>query len=665
MARPTAASKSKVTARYQLLERVATGGMAELFKARVVGPEGFDKLVAVKRILPAFSSNQEFVGMFIDEARLAAQLSHPNVVQVFELGRDVDENLFISMELVYGPELATLIDRLRQKRRRMPEAAALEVMIQVLRGLHHAHVKTDLRGRPLHLVHRDVSPQNVLVTTEGVAKLLDFGVAKARGRLTETQAGLVKGKLIYMSPEQSRNKPIDARTDQFAAGLVLWECLAGEPCYTYPTEVELLRAVALGQTRTLESVGVQVDPELEATLMAALAKDPDQRFANCEDFADALLRYKQRTYPSYTPSMLGKLLAEACPREVETLTRVPDLEGPNVVPLHVASLDLSTIDQAMSGRSRLALAAGATLAVIGLLGGGGALYARAHAKPLRQVVVTQGATQTITNVVYRETAKAAPLGFDLDGGVELEQVELLDGGRGQLARLADGHRGWVLRISDGSHVLAIGLADGGRVLVPIDITDEAGAPVAVEPVEEVPTTVETVELADGGSALVAHLQDGGTASVDRMPDGHGEIYLTVDGGRVVVGEIELPPLPPPGQMEVSAVRLEDGGVGYPATLADGGEGEVVRLEDGGLAVKVGTDLTAYEGVLPLPPRLATTRIESFDLDDGGTGVTVHLVDGGEGNLITLPDGTSALEVTGDDGHTVQLPFALPGGATKR
>jgi serine/threonine protein kinase len=361
--------------RYQLLERVATGGMAELFKARVIGPEGFDKLVAVKRILPDFSSNEEFVRMFIDEARLAANLNHPNVVQVFELGRDIEQNLFITMELVHGPELATVIYNLRAKRRRLPEAAALEIVIQMLRGLHHAHTKTDIHGNPMGLVHRDVSPQNLLVTTEGVAKLLDFGVAKAKGRLTETQAGMVKGKLIYMSPEQSRNRVIDARSDQFAVGLVLWECLVGEPCYTFKTEMQLLKAVANGGTRTMEQMGLSIDPVLEAALVRSLEPDPDARFPNCEEFADELLRFKQRTYPSFTPTMLGKLISDSCPEEVAKLTSVPDLDSPDAIPLYVDQVEMSDFASATKFKVPWKLVlTGIGVGVVGLAVGGGVLY---------------------------------------------------------------------------------------------------------------------------------------------------------------------------------------------------------------------------------------------------------------------------------------------------
>ena len=612
MARRRAAAKT--TARYQLLEKVATGGMAQLFKARVVGPEGFDKLVAVKRILETYSSDEEFVRMFIDEARLAALLTHPNVVQVFELGRDAEQNLFLAMELVNGVELASLLDRHTARRKRMPEAAALEIMIQVLRGLHHAHCKTDIRGRPLHLVHRDVSPQNILVTTEGVAKLLDFGVAKARGRLTETQAGLVKGKLLYMSPEQSRNKPIDARTDQFAAALVLWECLVGEPCYTFPSEPLLLRAVALGDVRTFEQVGVSVDPELEAAVMAALGHKPDQRFETCEDFANALLRYKQRNYPSYTPTMLGKLVHETCPTEVDAISRVPDLEGPNVVPMEVASVDVSNFGAGPSKWAKLALIAGGALATVGVLGSGVGYYLHATAPPT-EVQVTEvhenKVVRTVKLVQYvdREVPKL-PVGVDPDAGVTVTEVEFPDGGKRLQAHLPGEQTGWVLALGDGTYVLSLSFADGGRSLTPFALPPPPPSPP--------PTTVEKVALEDGGTAERAHLPDGGLSWVIPLDDGGLALALDDDGGTLLV-PFELPPATE--AIAVELVKLEDGGTLERAHLADGGLAWLVG-EDGGSAL-------AFEledgGQLRVP--IAAPELES---DGGGA-------DAGATDVVAAPD----------------------------
>ena len=491
-----------------------------------------------------------------------------------------------------------MLEKLRIKRRRVPEAAALEVMVQVLRGLHHAHVKADIRGKPLHIVHRDVSPQNILVNTEGMAKLLDFGVAKARGRLTETQAGLIKGKLLYMSPEQSRNRPIDARTDQFAAALVLWECLVGEPCYTFPTEQQLLRAVALGETRKFEDVGVPIDSELEGAIMAALSPKPEDRFETCEDFANALLRYKQRNYPSYTPTMLGQFIEETCPKEIDAMHNVPDLEGPNVQPLYVAQVDVSNLGNQKGGKlNKWALVAGGAIAAVGLAGGGLAYYLKATAPPEEKIVVVQKPAEVKTVVQkvveYRDQDLAKLAGLDLDAGLNLEQLELEDGGKARILRLPTGKIGWVIGIGDGAYVLRVDMEDGGRLLVPITV-----------PPEPVEASAEMVNFDDGGIAAKAHLTDGGFGWI---------------------------------------VRVEDGGT-------------LVQIP--GVAGLLPYDGPVPDG-MPVPEPPIPTTIESVTLEDGGTGVQAHLPDAGSGWVQTI-NGKTTLVVVHDDGTEERAPFTMPG-----
>ncbi len=307
-----------MASRYVLLDRVGKGGMAELYRARVTGEAGFSKIVAVKRILPRLAQNELFVTMLIDEARLAAQLNHPNIVQVFELGRD-ESGLFIAMEFVTGPNLGAVLGRLLERRQRLHEALALEVTIQLLTALDYAHRRSDEQGRPLNLVHRDVSPENLLLTADGVVKLLDFGVAKAKNRLQETQPGGLKGKLAYMSPEQVKGGEVDLRTDIFAAGLVLWESLAGRFFYDAGDDFELMRQVHQARPRTLASVGVAVAPEVEAALARALAADREARFQTAGEFAQALMRFHRQAYPSYTPDQLGKLVSELFAGELAAL----------------------------------------------------------------------------------------------------------------------------------------------------------------------------------------------------------------------------------------------------------------------------------------------------------------------------------------------------------
>jgi len=197
---------------YLLLERIAVGGMAEVFVAKAFGVEGFERLLAIKKILPTMGEDAEFIHMFVDEARIAVQLSHANIVQVLELGK-YDENLYIAMEYISGRDLRQLVARFRKREQSVPVPQACLIVAEVCEALDYAHRKRDAQGRPLGIVHRDVSPQNVLVSFEGEVKLIDFGIAKAESRLQKTQSGILKGKFSYMSPEQVKGQPIDGRSD--------------------------------------------------------------------------------------------------------------------------------------------------------------------------------------------------------------------------------------------------------------------------------------------------------------------------------------------------------------------------------------------------------------------------------------------------------------------
>ncbi|MFN7134587.1 MAG: serine/threonine-protein kinase, partial [Myxococcales bacterium] len=294
--------------KYELLDRLGQGGMAELFRARAVGTGGVAKLVALKRMLPELARDEALGAMLIDEARLVSNLSHPNVVQVYELGKD-GSGYYIAMELVNGPNLADVLARLREKGQRLPEPLALDVLIAVLGALDTAHRLCDASGRPAGIVHRDVSPQNVLISDAGAVKLGDFGIAKARNRVTEeTQSGGIKGKLPYMAPEQIRGTGVDGRTDQFAAGLLLWECLAGQRHYVGETDMEILWKAGEGRVRPLSEVGVTVNPQLEQIVSTALAVQPDARFPSCAEFARALTVYARKTWPDHDPAELASVV---------------------------------------------------------------------------------------------------------------------------------------------------------------------------------------------------------------------------------------------------------------------------------------------------------------------------------------------------------------------
>ncbi|HEU4614040.1 MAG TPA: serine/threonine-protein kinase, partial [Kofleriaceae bacterium] len=213
--------------KYLLLDRISVGGMAEVFKAKSYGVEGFEKIIAIKRILPTMGEDRDFIKMFIDEAKIAGQLAHANICQIFELGR-IDGSHFIAMEYIWGKDLLQIQNRLRKTKQPMPINMACFVIAKVLEGLDYAHRKRDQLGRPLEIVHRDCSPQNILISYEGEVKIIDFGIAKAASRSSKTQAGVLKGKFGYMSPEQARGRTLDHRSDLFNVGIVMYEAITGE-----------------------------------------------------------------------------------------------------------------------------------------------------------------------------------------------------------------------------------------------------------------------------------------------------------------------------------------------------------------------------------------------------------------------------------------------------
>lgn len=262
---------------YYLLEKIAVGGMAELFKARQRGVHNFEKIVAIKRILPHLSDNDEFVRMFIDEAKLAAQLTHPNIVQIFDLGK-ASGFYYIAMEYVDGKDLRSLLRKVREFKLPMPEPVAAFVTMKVAGALDYAHRKKGMNDKELKLVHRDISPQNVLISSDGAVKLVDFGIAKAATKTTQTVAGALKGKLLYMSPEQALGQPLDSRSDIYSLGLVLFELLTGERCFQADSELGVLEKVRLGKIQDIRSVNPLVSREMAAIVERALQKNVDQRY---------------------------------------------------------------------------------------------------------------------------------------------------------------------------------------------------------------------------------------------------------------------------------------------------------------------------------------------------------------------------------------------------
>ena len=269
---------------YVLLEKIATGGMAEVWKARMRGAEGFQKIVAIKKILPHLSDNQEFVGMFVDEAKLAAQLNHNNIVHIYDLGK-VGDSYYIAMEYIDGHDLKNILMRAQERDQPITMEVALFIASKIAAALDYAHRKRDFDEKDLSLVHRDVSPQNVLISQEGDIKLCDFGIAKAASKASHTQVGALKGKLQYMSPEQASGKPLDKRSDIFALGAVLFEMLTGRKLFTGENEISILEQVREARVVPPSQFNDEVTAEIDRVVFKALEKDPAARYQTAGDMA--------------------------------------------------------------------------------------------------------------------------------------------------------------------------------------------------------------------------------------------------------------------------------------------------------------------------------------------------------------------------------------------
>ncbi|MGH7293362.1 MAG: protein kinase domain-containing protein [Polyangiaceae bacterium] len=295
-----AAGEKALIGRYAIFGEIASGGMATVHYGRLVGPVGFSRTVAIKRMHPHYAKDPEFVAMFLDEARLAARIQHTNVVSTLDIVA-TDDDLFLVMEYVQGETLSRLIRTVRERGERIPQPVALSIVTQALHGLHAAHEAKDERGVPLGVVHRDVSPQNVLVGVDGVARVLDFGVAKAAVRLQTTREGQLKGKLAYMAPEQLGGH-VDRVTDLYSAGVVLWEALTSRRLYEANNEGELLRKILRGRPDKPSAHAEGLPTVLDDIALRALQIDPAERFQTAREMAVAI----ERSVPVAMPSEVGE-----------------------------------------------------------------------------------------------------------------------------------------------------------------------------------------------------------------------------------------------------------------------------------------------------------------------------------------------------------------------
>ena len=333
-------------ARYTVLERLGGGGQAEVFRGVSESMQGFKKPVAIKRVLPHLTNNPQFVAMFLDEARLSLFLQHANIVQVFDISKAEDGTYFLVMEYVDGCDLKALITHLG----RVDIGLTLAIMIEAAKGLHYAHaLEHPQTGKQLGIVHRDVSPPNIMLSKNGEVKVVDFGLAKAGTQVEDTDEGVVKGKFAYLSPEAAYGKEVDARTDVFALGIITWEMLTGRRLFYNDDPHETIRMVRAARVPSITAINPKVDQELDAMVRRSLARDPEQRTPTAADFADELSQHlftngmkvtsrdvanavkavRASKKPSTAAqSLINALIADEVAKMTSIVEKASELEGP-------------------------------------------------------------------------------------------------------------------------------------------------------------------------------------------------------------------------------------------------------------------------------------------------------------------------------------------------
>lgn len=339
---------ARTIGRYALFAEIASGGMASIHIGRLLGPVGFSRTVAIKRLHPQFARDPEFVTMFLDEARLAARIRHPNVAPTLDVVATQGE-LFLVMEYIQGESLAQLVRNTQAAGEFIPQEIVRSIMSGVLHGLHAAHEAKNERGEPLGIVHRDVSPQNILVGTDGIARLLDFGIAKAAGRCHVTRDRHVKGKLSYMAPEQIENIGVDRRVDVYAAAVVLWELLTGQRLFDADSDSSKLVQVLTSVVTRPSAIVPGISASLDRLVLRGMNRNPKHRYDSARELALALESSGKMATPSavgaWVESVAHKELAERAAHiaAVELLDEIPSGVGSAQLP--VLSVDTAVNDQ--------------------------------------------------------------------------------------------------------------------------------------------------------------------------------------------------------------------------------------------------------------------------------------------------------------------------------
>ncbi len=421
--------RPRVVGRYALYDEIASGGMATVHYGRLLGPVGFSRTVAIKRLHPQFAKDPDFAAMFLDEARLVSRIHHPNVVQTLDVVA-LEGELFLVMDYVMGESLSRLLRDSQARNQTVPLPIASAILCGVLHGLHAAHEATNDRGEPLGIVHRDVSPQNVIVGSDGVPRVIDFGVAMAAGRSHTTREGQLKGKLLYMAPEQLDSGPVDRRTDVYAAGVVLWEILTLQRLFTADSEGGVIRAVFDRHVDPPSAVVPGIPPALDAICLRALERDPRKRFDSARQMALAMEQILPVASATQTAAWIEPLAEETLSRRSRAVASIesqsdggepgprdaPPVDAAQAgdgAPTQVSGISISTdVRRARGARTplwgRIALTAGAVGFIAVGAGALGIRWERANREIPRPEVTPATSVATPPSPAVTAPSAAAP-----------------------------------------------------------------------------------------------------------------------------------------------------------------------------------------------------------------------------------------------------------------
>ncbi|MBI4125166.1 MAG: serine/threonine protein kinase [Deltaproteobacteria bacterium] len=311
---------------YYLLEKIAQGGMAEIYKGLAYDLAGIKKTVCIKKILPHIAASREFIDMLVDEAKIAVQLSQGNIAQVYDLGK-AGEDYFIVMEFVEGQSLSKIFKKAARKKVRIPVPIVCHIAAEIAGGLSYMHNKTDEAGRNLHIVHRDISPQNIVVSYSGTVKIIDFGIAKAAVKVGHTESGILKGKFAYMSPEHAAGDKVDHRSDIFSLGVIFYELLTGARLFKGKDNKETVKNVKRARVPLPSTVVEDIPEALDAIVLKALAKNRRHRYPFASDFQEELLRFLHTHYPDFKPSQVAEFVRELFKEELVLLRKLGNQEA--------------------------------------------------------------------------------------------------------------------------------------------------------------------------------------------------------------------------------------------------------------------------------------------------------------------------------------------------